>query len=314
MTVDERQALRGQFLHLALANSGTMCYANSAILCYLWASLSRVAFQTTDWGTFAPDFSALLAAADSTPVFVDSFQWFLNIIAHWNASQQQADSAEFTNRFLTWVGSNIVSNMWERRVAVGENVAIHDQGAYFQPITLQLDPDMITHDEIQLATLLRLWHTDLGMLTGLTSPSDLVVLHIDRFVNSPSGRVRKLNTAVRFCWSIDIPVFQSSSECTWEPYQLVAAFSHHGGSERGHYQAILKTFPELSDPAAPSMWLFCDDGRVPERCWMFPPEFEAGVTCLWLCRTSSVELHHLSPETVEPSDDHSAVLAMLQAK
>ena len=88
-------------------------------------------------------------------------------------------------------------------MAVGENVAIHDQGASFQPITLQLDPDMITHEEIQLATLLRLWHTDLGMLTGLTSPSDLVVLHIDRFVNSPSGRVRKLNTAVRFCWSID---------------------------------------------------------------------------------------------------------------
>ena len=209
LTQADRQVLRARLLALALANPGTLCYANSATMSFLWASLSRKTFQIHDWGALSSEFYSLLLHSDAPLIQLDSFPWFQQLLENWTERHSQADSAEFTNRLLTRVRSPAVSNDWTRGVLVGEKIVQHDSGDRFQPLTLQIDPAMISHDEIQLDLLLRLWSHDMGMNAGLRTAADLVVLHLDRFVLAPSGGLRKLRTAVRFCWIIKVPIFST---------------------------------------------------------------------------------------------------------
>ena len=316
LSADGRQQLRNGILKLALCNTGTMCFANSAILCYLWASMSRLTFQLGDWGVLAAHFREMLLHADGTLFHIDHTTWYRSIVADWEEQHSQADSAEFTLRLLAWVNTPIVSNAWTRRVWLGEKETVHDRGTQFMPIALQLDPTMISHDEIPLSALLRHWHHDMGMQAGLTANSDLLVLHLDRFVISPSGHLRKLDTAIRFCWEVLVPINNQDGTCDWHSFQLLAAFAHHGGVNSGHYQAILRTFPNLTDLAAPASWLFCDDNRTPERCWSFPDRFEEGVTCFWLGRSHRIELSELPEDSTMPAEDadEAAILALLRTR
>ena len=315
VTQTRRQALRQGLLCLVMGNTGTLCYANSAVLSYLWASLSRTDFRYSDWGALSAQFQELLTHTSEEPVHLDSFEWFQNLVANWSDQFSQADSAEFTHRLLSRVNTPIVSNEWQRLVFLGENMILHDLGAEHMPITLQLDPSMIDQDEIHLNTLIRTWHNELGMVAGLTQAADLVVIHLDRFVRSPTGRLSKLRTAVRFCWEILLPILNSDATCHWDSFHMIAAFSHQGSQTNGHYQAILRTFPELSDLEEPTLWLHCDDHRRPERCLTLPPLFEAGATCFWLSRSSKVEMHRMhSTATRAPDDADNAVLQMLRTQ
>ncbi|CAL1146434.1 unnamed protein product [Cladocopium goreaui] len=297
---------------LALQNPGSLCYANSATLCYWWSCLSRVNFQYQDWGSQSATFLNLLQRDNNIMISLDEYEWFNQLIASWQDPDSQADSAEFTHRLLTWVGTPIVSNRWERRVHTSERTELHDSGDTYMPITLQLDMDMIADNEVSLESLVRLWHGELGMSAGLTDPSDLVVLHIDRLFHNDTGRLQKLHTVIRFCWLVQIPILQHDMPVRWEPYQLVAAFAHIGEAQGGHYQALLKTFPETTDLANPTMWLFCDDGREPQPRWTIPPQFEEGVTCFWLCRCNQVELHRLPSQVpVRQTTTDEALIALL---
>ena len=312
VTFQHRHDLRQMLTMLVLQNPGSLCYANSATLCYWWSCLSRVNFQYQDWGSQSATFLNLLQRDNTTMISLDEYEWFNQLIASWHDPDSQADSAEFTHRLLTWVGTPIVSNRWERRVHTSERTELHDSGDTYMPITLQLDMDMIADNEVSLESLVRLWHGELGMSAGLTDPSDLVVLHIDRLFHNDTGRLQKLHTVIRFCWLVQIPILQHDMPVRWEPYQLVAAFAHIGEAQGGHYQALLKTFPETTDLANPTMWLFCDDGREPQPRWTIPPQFEEGVTCFWLCRCNQVELHRLPSQVlVRQTTTDEALIAML---
>ena len=310
MTELPSSTLRHRLLQLTFQNNGTLCYANSAILSFMWASLSRTAFNTADWGALSAPFREMLKADADSHVNLNSMPWFQSVVAQWIDRHSQADSAEFTHRLLSWGNVPVVSNTWRRLVLIGEKVTPHDSGARHMPITLQLDPSLITHDEISLNALIRYWHEELGMTAGLEDASDLLVLHLDRFVQAPSGRLRKLTTAIRFCWTIQIPFLRSDASCHWEHFQVIAAFAHHGDTASGHYQTILRTFPDLMDMEDPALWMFCDDNRLPEKRMTIPEGFEAGATCFWLCKASQVELHKMSI----PRTPTSAVLHMLQAQ
>ena len=81
-----------------------------------------------------------------------------------------------------------------------QNFVRHDSGDQYMPLTLQIDPQMIQHDEVSLVTLLRSWNTELGMQAGITDPEDLILLHIDRLVMTPNGNLTKSHAAVTFGW------------------------------------------------------------------------------------------------------------------
>ena len=240
------------------------------------------------------------------------------LLLDWDDNEGQADSAEFTNRLIRWVQPACVNNCWQRRVCSGENLPVetHDFGDRFMPLTLQIDPVYIHNDSIRLQDLLRCWHNELGMSAGLTSQSELICVHIDRFVQRPAGGVRKLRISINFQGTVNVPVFdQERVTCTWEAYQMVAAFAHFGTESHGHYQALLRA-PFSAADAEPAVWLHCDDGRQPQRCMDLPGGFAAGVTCIWLCHGDAVALpllqapQALSAQPVPRSKDD--FLALLQ--
>ena len=293
---------------LALLNNSTWCYANSSLLCCLWTIMSRISFHVGDLGSMSDSLLAMLTSLTDEPIALVSYPWFQELVNNWTRASDQEDSAEFTDRLLTKMESIAISNSWERRLYVGQNVEIHDGSDTAMPIVLQFDMDMIADNETTLTALLRNWHGLHGMCAGLTSPSDILVVQVDRFVSN-NGTVDKLHTAVHFSWQAQVPVFRRGL-IQWETFQVVAASSHSGHAHGGHYQTLLKTFPRTDNLEQPSMWLFCDDNRVPHPCLVFPDGFEEGVTSIWLVRNDQVELHQLCTPT--PTAAPEDLIALLE--
>lgn len=304
-----RRSLRARALQLFLENPRNVCYANSSFLCLVWASLSRRNFQFQDWGLRSTILQQVLQQGDGHMFSLADSEWFSELIEGWIEDGEQADSAEFSHLLSSWMATPAISNCWERRVQMEQDFVRHDSGDQYMPLTLQLDPQMIHHDEVPLATLLRSWSTELGMLAGITDTADLLLLHIDRLVHSPQGALVKCHAEISFGWEVQVPALVNG-QCVMIPYTVVACISHQGDAAHGHYQCLLRTYPEVSNLATPTIWMSCDDGRAPVQCLNMPDRFAAGLTCLWLCRTDRVELHRLprQPATV---DEDSAIIALL---
>jgi hypothetical protein len=203
-------------------------------------------------------------------------------------------------------------------VLTEQNIRVHDQGDEFMPIVLQLDLELTDCGSIRLIDLIRQWHQELGMCAGLVCAKDLICLHLDRFVRGPTGQVRKDHTPIGFSWGVPFPTLTDGVNCTWDGYQVVAAFAHLGDSSQGHYQALLKVGHEAAPGEEPALWLHCDDNRAPQPCWHMPKEFAACVTCFWLCRCDQLDLHDMRvipdmPVWQSRTDDEidHAMLAML---
>ena len=301
---------------LSLANPSSLCYANSAVLSFLWATLARAAFSPCDWGVPRALFQDLLENIGTEPFNLAAQPWMKALLLDWDDSEGQADSAEFTHRLIKWVQPACVNNCWQRRVCSGETLPaeIHDFGDRYMPLILQIDPAYIHNDSIRLQDLIRCWHTELGMSAGLTFQSDLICVHIDRFVQRPAGGVRKLRISVNFHGTVHVPILaQEGVSCNWEAYQMVAAFAHFGTESHGHYQALLRA-PSAAADGEPADWLHCDDERQPQRCTALPGGFAAGVTCVWLCHGEAIAM----PPLQVPLDEQlghrtrDAFLALLQ--
>eukprot|EP00435_Cladocopium_sp_Y103_P006689 s2221_g2.t1 len=293
-----RHQLRCAAALLTFDNSGFLCYANSAVITFIWAFLSRSNFQPSQWGAQSALFQSLLLDHLDEPLLLDQQDWFLSLIQSWPERGGQADSAEFTGRLLAWVASGSYSQQWHRRVMLGQSVSIHDYSDPFMPLVLQVDPSLCHDYSVRLDVLVRHWHNELGMQAALTTCPDLICVHLDRFLQTPLGTIRKLCTPITFCGPVDIPIFvaDDSTACRWESYGMISAFAHSGAEDSGHYQALLQTHPVPWWEGNPSMWLHCDDHRPPARCCEIPKGFQEGVTCIWLCRVDLMEMHQVNAE------------------
>ena len=250
-----------------------------------------------------------------------NFHWFQQLVNGWNDRHSQADSAEFSSILLRGVAPRCCSNRWERRVSHEQNITLHDQGDATMPITIQIDMELVDNGSIRLVDLVRHWHQELGMSAGLVGSPELVCLHLDRFVMSPTGHLHKAHIPIGFLWSVDFPTFTEGTDCIWHGYQVVAAFTHSGDAWSGHYQALLRVGNEALPHQQPALWLHCDDNRAQRPCWHMPPDFAAEVTCFWLCRCESLELHDMriltddmqhTPARPMDATDHS-MMTMLRA-
>ena len=317
LNMTAQNTLRGLILRLVLNNTGTMCYANCAILCFLWASLSRSSFSFLDWGIGVNSLRHIIESQPGMPYSIDAQAWFLHLIRCWNDMQRQADCAEFTHKFLGWIASDCFSHQWERRVMQQGISTVHDFGDYSMPIVLQIEPELESNMQIRLTDLVRHWHGELGMCAGLITPRDLLCVHIDRLIQLPSGHLGKSTHRITFAGVVEFPIWTSTAELEWEPYQMIAAFAHLGDATAGHYQALLRLHHSSRQAGEPVFWLHCDDGRSPTPCAVFPPAFEAGITCVWLCRCQQLHLFVLPADlvpddsTVRTTPNTDSLLAML---
>jgi len=109
-------------------NPGNTCYANSAYVSMIWATLSRTAFHFRDWGARSAILQQTLQHADGTLFSLDNETWFQQLIEGWNEDGEQADSAEFVHMLSSWTAMQAISNCWERRVQTDQNLVRHDAG------------------------------------------------------------------------------------------------------------------------------------------------------------------------------------------
>ena len=312
----DRYQLRQALTRLSLYNSGSLCYANSAVVSCLWSILSRCTFCHGDWGSYASQFAALLFSTAETPVPLDDLVWFQHLIQTWEDRQGQADSSEFLQLLMRGVKAPCYSCAWERRLLQDQKKVIHDCSDAFTPISLQLDPEACASDGVHLTALLRHWHAELGMVAGLLQASEMCCCHIDRLVHGADGQVCKLHTAIQFGGPIRVPVFEDDFNCRWVEYQVTAIIAHLGESLGGHYITLLRT--ACMDQAEGTAWMHCDDHRIPLPCHNLPSAFLKGITCLWLCRQDVVEFHRCPPTTRTPLADQvidpaAATIAMLES-
>lgn len=305
-----RSALRQIIIGLELDNTGYMCFANASITTFLWTTLSRQQFRLEDWGTSADVFQAMLTLTDA-PIQIDQQPWYQEMVADWTVPAGQADSAEFTSLLMHWVAPTSVCCQWQRRWMQCENVMIHDQGARYQPITLQIIPSRATENMFRIQDLIRCWHMELGMQTALVRAPELLCIHIDRWYRDDHAGISKLTTPVLFTGLIQVPVFRHHGlDCDWESYQTVAVFAHHGIDNAGHYQALLRTTDNLQQVNRAG-WLICDDCRKPQPSLGIPSNFHAGVTCLWLCRSDVMDLHQWPQPATDAVPATDTLLQML---
>ena len=202
-----RSDLLDAMMLLSLDNSGDMCYANSSFLCVVWSLLTPGDFNCADWGRHSAAFCDLLCHGGSHLPRLDDASWFQSLVSEWEDRSGQADSAEFTSLLLRGMGSNRISNVWHRRLHQNDRTIIHDMGDVFQPLTLQIDPSGLIHNQVHLNDLLRCWHSELGMCGALLTASDHVCIHLDRLYQTTGGRLQKHTASVFFEDTIQVPVF-----------------------------------------------------------------------------------------------------------
>ena len=154
------------------------------------------------------------------------------------------------------------------------------------------------------------------MSAGRTETPDLFCVHVDRMIMSHTGIVRKSTIPVNLDRHVEVPILTSGTTVELACYTPIAAMTHLGHTDGGHYQALLKCLSGDSDHPRPH-WLHCDDLRHPRLCDQLPTGCAAGINFVWLCRQDRTELHSIPTMATAPTalpastDADHAILAML---
>ena len=280
-------------LSLILSNDSNWCFANAATLAFLWATLSRAAFQLTDWGQHASMLRSLLCDHGGFETKLAQLPFFQALLAKWKFLARPQDAAEYTSFLLAGLGLPIFQQCWERRLLEQNEIKKFDSSGNFQPLRLQFPDDTEASSFFTLQSLINSWSQDNGMVAAVTHAPPLLCLQIDRAGQDMWGQMVKLTHRVSFFRELRMPVFTDSSlQCTSHTYIVVAVVAHMGNDlHTGHYQALMKA--QVCDSTQVGIQWFIADDNVPMK-----PSFEevemfvSNATLLWLCRLDQVSLFH----------------------
>ena len=309
----ERQAKLRQALpdHLKIAlattslgNVANHCYINAGFMATLWAFLCHRSFPSEFWGPGATTIVADCLRLAHRQIHLADIAWMHNLMRSWGNTADQGDAVEFIHFMLRGLNFAGFSHRWERRVQMGLLTSVRDENDAFAPVILHIDPSMADGNRVLLRDMIQDWHDHLGMVTALTTDTDLICVHIDRFVRSGPEVITKSNLSVGFHWGCSFPFFTDQSlQVTWKDFQVVAALAHQGEDGAGHYRAWLKVGHSTNPGVPATLALLTDDGRPAERVWTEPDWFNCGLTCLWLCSCDALKLETLPPHICNPASD-----------
>ena len=140
------------------------------------------------------------------------------------------------------------------------------------------------------------------------------MFHIDRMIESAPGQIEKCSCAVDLDTEAMIPFFLArDTKCETVKYIPVAAASHQGADQAGHYQALLKIQPTVLS-AHPVKWLLTQDNMPPLACWDIPPGFRENLTVIWLIRADCIQIPFYVPRANQnspPADLATQILTLL---
>eukprot|EP00438_Fugacium_kawagutii_P010041 Skav212673 [mRNA] locus=scaffold1227:738576:742562:+ [translate_table: standard] len=275
--------LRKQYTQLVLTNYSQVCYANATILATLWMLLSQKG--SLAWGPRAATFAALLKHEGFVPL--STFKPFGPLFAEWHSGGEhgQADATEFLMCALSWleIPAPIVNHRWEKRWWCDNKLELRDLGDIHTPLILDFET-FATEHEVQLTTLLHLWHQEHGMTKALTSCPTAFNIQLDRFKKNAKNEITKIECAVRLPEELQVPIFMDRQlTVQWESYTPVAFICHYGTATRGHYNALLHDFFHHIAP-----WVVTEDNYIMWRHARIPEYLEKHLQSLWLIKTSEL--------------------------
>lgn len=188
--------LRTLYFQLVLLNvTSTYCYANATWMALLWTLLSLK--PPLLWGPRAANLAALLKSR--TGIQLETFAPFQDLFESWGAhwDQDTADSAEYLVWVLQWLdlSHRCVDHRWERRIWEKNCIRVEDQGDTHTPILLDFEMFAQAHD-VELHTLLLLWHQEHGGVKALTGDTQCVNLQLARWRKDDDNVIHKIHTKV----------------------------------------------------------------------------------------------------------------------
>ena len=298
-----RQSLRHRLETMQLINLENWCYANTAMITLLWALLTCVAIPVAEWGPLSQYIVHFLQFQTTTPVHLPDIWWFKEILHTWPGDGVQCDPVEFLTHLVRGFAIPGLNWSWERRVQLGSEISIRDQGGTHTPITLYIDPELSHSGWIRLDTLINSWHSYMGMQTALTHDAPLLCFHIDRHVWTGDGQPTKSDLSIGMHGVFAVPCYTDNGiGVIWNDYRVIAVITHLGTDQAGHCRAALRVQPEPDCAQGPFMQLLTDDNVAPSRCWSEPDWFLKNVMCVWMCKLSDIDEHVCAMPTSLPTD------------
>ena len=317
LTLTLIQRLAEGLCGMQLRNEQNWCYANSTILCLLWALLSLLPVHLTNWGqrsTALLDF--LGRAAFKTVALIDE-PWFEEILRSWGQPLGQNDSAEFSHAMLAWLDSPAVDMRWERRCDIGAVVSTLDQGHQHMPIKLEISLTMDSCGSCTLSSLVRAWCQVDALRAALSSASPCLCLQIDRFVQNEAGLIWRTCCQIDFEAAVTFPFFTTSGlQTETADYVVMAGACHMGADLAGHCRSFLKLRPGVDAFNKPFQWLLTDDDCPAERVWSIPTWMSRNLTVLWLLRADCLHLCSSIGTAADSGaiDSQTALLSLLNSQ
>ena len=293
--------LRLALASACLGNDANWCYINATFLATMWAFLCNLRFPDEFWGPQADELTSSCVSLASAPAMLCDFPWMAALLRSWGDTSEQGDAVEFLQHMLRGLNFAGFTFQWERRVQLGLLTSVRDQNDETAPIVLHVDPALETDGRIRLRDLIQAWHDHMGMRTALTSPTDLICVHINRFVHSGDGQVYKSDLSVGFHWGCSFPCFDGPTlDVTWKDYQIVSAIAHQGVDQAGHYRSWLNVEHDVRAGLSPTLALLTNDNHEAVRIWHEPDWFAQNVVCLWLCSCEMLNLCRLPTTFCNP--------------
>ena len=242
---------------LRLHNVGNHCYANAWCRSMLWVTVVASHGQAL-LRPLRVGFDTICAEVQKGRMVRLMTQAAYRELLHaWISPDDQHDVVEFAMYVLTQVGAINLLGSWQARTQNGDRAVVHDTGH-----VIILHPN---RNRQSLHLMLSTWEAaNHGQVCAFQQPPTPVLMQVMRFRNDASGRLRRLQLAVKHVMDeYNIPIFSNAHglDVYYQLYRPVAVICHRGRTPKsGHYTAIL-----IDDFC---MW-HCDDNAAPE-CIVHP--------------------------------------------
>lgn len=173
---------------LRLTNPGNWCSFSAAFHSLAWCIACLKEPKAGDWGSHTQAMPWSMHSM-SPPLWTSPHEAFKSLIDAWTAQHcpnRQSDAAECMQTLLRWGPGLLRADLsWEKKLLVEDRITILDTGGPHTPLLLQFQANQPFQQTLQ--SLLQAWHTDDGLVRGLTQSPDLILVHIDRWASTAHG-------------------------------------------------------------------------------------------------------------------------------
>ena len=211
-----------------LNQTGTICFANAAVLCLAWMTLLVDGFHPQMWTTGFELLRNVYQAAHRPMDLLNHNPFLWLLMGSWTVDRlhHQQDVCEFLIYLLSMMRPKFLHCEWVTKVALTatptDNLLEWEKGQQFTPILL---PYINHHDATcQLQDLVHQWHEPQGFCRAASEVGQTLILMIDRF--NPETQL-KCHQIIRFGDQIAFPCFlDDQGTVSLQPFDICGVIFH----------------------------------------------------------------------------------------